>query len=337
MPRRFFLFNCFFIFLQIAFAQKNYRSFSYAPPDTFDRKRCITVVGTSAATFATTTYWLYTAWYQQYGRGKFHFFNDNGEWMQMDKYGHVFSGYFQSRWAAEMYRWVGVKPRKSDWIGVAYGLAAQTSLEIADGFSTKWGFSKGDFVANLLGAGSFIGQQLAWNEQRISFKVSSTPKTYPNTLVYSEDGKYSTPLSTRAYNLLGNNYAISFIKDYNEQTLWLSANVASFLPKETRFPKWLNVAVGYSVENAFVGNNSYSWTQTEAKDGIPVGTVFTIDKNQFPRYRQILLSLDIDLTKIKTKNHFLNTMLHIVNIIKIPAPALEFNSLGQVKGHLLYF
>ncbi len=332
-----FLLICFVFLAFLAQAQKKYRTLSYQPADSLDKKRCWALAGVSVGTFSLSTYWLYSAWYKQYARGDFHFFNDNHEWMQMDKVGHIVSGYYESRWASGMYRWAGVRPRTSDWIGVGYGMAIQTSLEIADGFSEKWGFSKGDYIANIVGCGAFIGQQMAWNEQRFCFKVSSSPKKYPSTPIYSTDGKYSVPLRERAYDLLGNNYALSFAKDYNEQTLWLSTNVASFLPEDTRFPKWLNVALGYSLENAFVGENSYQWTHSVTKNGIPAGTVFSIDKNQYPQYRQIMLSLDIDMTKIKLKNRFLNAFIHTFNVIKIPGPALEFNSLGKVKGHLFYF
>ena len=56
-----------------------------------------------------------------------------------------------------------------------------------------------------------------------------------------------------------------------------------------------------------------------------------------PRYRQWYLSLDVDLTKIDTDNYFLKTLLSVLNIIKIPAPAIEINTEGQIKLHLLHF
>ncbi len=328
------IFFFFLSFAHLAFAQKNYRTFSYQPADTLDKKRCWALAGVTAGAFSISTYWLYNAWYSKYDRAAFHFFNDNREWMQMDKVGHVFSAYFESRWGAGMYRWAGVNPKKSDWIGVAYGMAIQTSLEVADGFSADWGFSKGDYLANIVGSSLFISQQLAWKEQRFCVKMSNRPRKYPSTPIYSIDGKYSIPLNERAQELFGNNYIVSLVKDYNNQSLWLSGNIAAFLPEETRFPKWLNVALGYSLENAYVGDNSYNWTQTVTKNGVPAGTTFVIDKNQFPRYRQFFLSLDIDLTRIKTKSPFLHTLLGSFNVLKIPAPTLEINTLGKIKGHL---
>lgn len=318
-------------------ANSPYRSLSFMKADSLDKKRAWVAYGGSTGIVSGVTIWLYSSWYKQYDRTKFHFFNDNHEWLQMDKLGHITSTYYESRWGSQIYRWTGMRPRKADWIGVGYGMAIQSTLEIADGFSAKWGFSKGDYLANIIGATTFIGQQIAWDEQRISLKVSSTPKKYPNAPIYSTDGKYSIPLSTRAYNLLGDNYATSFLKDYNEQTIWASVNVASFLSRESKFPKWLNVAVGYSIENAFVGANSYQWTQTDSKNSIPAGTTFIINPTQFPRYRQYLFSLDIDLTKVKTKNKLLTALIHSFNVIKIPSPTLEVNSLGKIKGHWLYF
>ena len=47
-----------------------------------------------------------------------------------------------------------------------------------DGFSDHWGFSWGDYAANVLGTSLLIGQELAWNEQRIQLKYSTHYETY---------------------------------------------------------------------------------------------------------------------------------------------------------------
>ena len=64
---------------------------------------------------------------------------------------------------------------------------------------------------------------------------------------------------------------------------------------------------------------------------------FILSNNDFPRYRQLYVSLDIDLSRIKTKSKLLNTVLRTINFIKIPSPTLEFNSLNQIKFHPLFF
>jgi hypothetical protein len=53
-------------------------------------------------------------------------------------------------------------------------------------------------------------------------------------------------------------------------------------------------------------------------------------------YRQYYLSIDFDLTSIKSKSKIINTLLFVANMVKIPAPALEFSQKG-VKFHPLYF
>ena len=54
-------------------------------------------------------------------------------------------------------------------------------------------------------------------------------------------------------------------------------------------------------------------------------------------YRQFYLSLDVDLTKITTKSHFLKTLFSVFNTIKIPAPTLQYDEYNGLKGHFIYF
>jgi hypothetical protein len=46
--------------------------------------------------------------------------------------------------------------------------------------------------------------------------------------------------------------------------------------------------------------------------------------------------LDVDWTRIKTRSKFLKTVLTAMTFIKLPFPALEYNSMGQFKAYLLY-
>jgi hypothetical protein len=45
-------------------------------------------------------------WYADYARSDFHFINDNAEWLQMDKAGHIYSSYHLGDWG-EMLEWSG--------------------------------------------------------------------------------------------------------------------------------------------------------------------------------------------------------------------------------------
>ena len=174
---------------------------------------------------------------------------------------------------------------------------------VFDGFSSEWGFSWGDFASNALGSGLYVGQDLLWDEQRITLKYSF----------------HQTRFAKQNPEKLGDGFIEEFLKDYNGQTYWLSANLHSFF-KESKLPRWLNIAVGYGGEGMLTGrpNNSIFFTNQD-------------------RYRQFYLSLDLDLTRINTKSSFLRTVFSILNVIKIPAPTLEFNNEKGVAFHLLYF
>ena len=293
--------------------------------DTFDKKRFWGFLGASTSAYVGTVLLLDKVWYAQYPRSAFHLFNDDGEWLQMDKGGHVLTAYTQTKWMYQAMRWTGMKNSRAAWTGMLTGTILQGTLEILDGFSTEWGFSWGDMTANTAGCALFGVQQAAWNEQRIVLKVSNTPRKYSNAPIRSTDGSKTSSLKERTDDLYGINYAQTFFKDYNALTWWLSINPKSF-DKSSRFPSWLNVAIGTGADNMFGGYKN-EWPTKKPE--------FIL--TDVPRYRQFYVSLDIDLSKIKTKSKFLNTIFRTINFIKIPAPALEFNTLGQVKFHPLFF
>lgn len=278
------------------------------PSSVYMKSRARLAGYTTLGLYAGTVTGLYSLWYSNYALSGFHFFNDNGEWLQMDKTGHTFSAYIAGRAGYNVCRWTGLDEKRSALVGGNLGWAFLLSVEVMDGFSKGWGFSWGDMAANTTGSAMFISQQLIWHEQRVELKFSYHPSKYAQ---YRPD-------------LLGSNFKEQFFKDYNGQTLWLSANLHSFLKKDSRFPAYLNFAFGYGAEGmtgAF--NNATSY---KGKD-IP----------EFERYRQFYFSPDIDLTKIKTHSRVLKFIFEATRFIKIPLPALEFNTKNQVKFHPLYF
>ena len=280
----------------------------FQPAFSFNRKRTIGVVTgeTVLATGSLVTLWQ--VWYKDYSHSPFHFFNDNGEWLQMDKCGHTTTAYTVGRYGMRMLQWSGVSRKKAIWLGGLTGFAYQGVLEIFDGFSSGWGFSIGDISANTVGSGILIGQEFLWNEQRITLKYNFRKTDFP---------QYNPPL-------LGQNFEQQIFKDYNGQTYWLSANVASFLSKGTKFPKWLNLAFGY-------GANGMTGGRTNPVMKNASGNIIT-----FERYRQYYLSMDIDLTKIPTHSAFLKTVFETFGFLKIPAPGFEFSQ-GKIYGRWLAY
>ena len=136
---------------------------------------------------------------------------------------------------------------------------------------------------------------------------------------------HNTQFAQYRPDLLGSNLPEKMLKDYNGQTIWLSFNLKSlFMSDDSRFPSWVNIALGYSGEGmtgAFY-NTTYHNGQV-----IP----------EFDRVRQFILSPDIDLTRIPVKSKFWKSTLKVLSFIKIPMPAVMCDSQGKISWHWLYF
>ena len=304
-----FKFSCFLslIFIlsfQYIKAQSNFESF-FAPSDTLNKKRQTTVIMTEVSLATATLVGLNQIWYADYPKSDFHFINDNEEWLHMDKIGHMYSAYHLGRLGSEALNWSGADKKKQLIFGVGLGFAFLTAVEVLDGYSAEWGASSGDIIANATGSALYVSQELLWNEQRI------TPKFSFHTTHYAKQSPEK----------LGTSLNEQILKDYNGQTYWLSANLHAFT-KETKIPKWLNLAFGYGADGMLSGN---------VKNEIPISVENPV------RFRKFYLGFDVNLQKIDTKSHFLKAIFSVFNTIKIPAPTLEYSVNKGLKGHLFYF
>lgn len=293
-----FLFS-FCIFFTAQFYSQNY---FFEKSDTLNIKRRNAIVISETLLATGTLFALNELWYKDFPRSSFQFKNDNKDWNQMDKAGHLMTAYYIGKIGMESLKWAGVSRKNQIIYGATLGFSFLTAIEVLDGFSKQWGASLGDVAANAAGTGLLIGQELLWKEQRIIVKYSFN----------------QTDFAKQRPETLGENLLQQTLKDYNGQTYWLSTNIWSF-NKNNKFPKWLNIAFGYGA------------------DGLLFGSIPNENNNLQDRYRQFYLSLDVDLTKINTDSKLLKTLFSIVNFVKIPAPTLEFNTKNGIKFHYLYF
>ncbi|MGE5357164.1 MAG: DUF2279 domain-containing protein [Deltaproteobacteria bacterium] len=293
----------------------------------FNKKRFYTALGIGSVIYGAGTYSLVRFWYSDYGFTSFHTFDDWGEWRHMDKIGHIYTAYNQSSVMFDGARWTGMKKSNSLLFGLTMGMLLQTTIEVLDGFSPKWGFSYTDMTANILGAGGFFVQQKIWSEQRILMKVSSGKRSYSGDPVYSGNGQSISSLDQRANELFGRSFPERYLKDYNAQTYWLSFNLSSLL-KNDRIPPWLNFSVGYGAQNMFGG---YANTWTDKSDN-----TFSLGKDH-DRYNQYYLTPDIDFRRIPVRSQFLKALFKAMNLVKFPMPGVELNSKGKLKFHYLVF
>ncbi|MGK7395362.1 MAG: DUF2279 domain-containing protein [Candidatus Cyclobacteriaceae bacterium M3_2C_046] len=258
-----------------------------------------TLIGVGLANVAVMA-GLNEVWYKEHPRQSFHFFNDSKDWLQMDKIGHSYSAFHLSQGGYHILRSMGLSDQKSNWIGSIAGFVLISQIELFDGFSAGYGASLSDLGANAFGAGLFFLQQSVWEEPRI----------YP---------KFSFQRSGMAHlrpELLGYNLYEEMIKDYNGQTYWLSFDLDALI--SSKIPGWCNIGLGYGVQNMI-----YSDPEKNFEIGMDP-------------YRQYFLSLDLDLKDIKTNKKWLKYLIYGINMIHIPAPALEMSGRG-LKFHWIYF
>jgi len=279
----------------------------FEPAPEYIKQRGVIVGVSVTSAYALSMAGLYSLWYKDYPASDFHFFNDNNEWLQIDKAGHFGSAYYLSKWGMDLFRWTGMKKEKAIVLGGSAGLLFLTSIEIFDGFSEQWGFSTGDMIANVGGSALAVSQQYFWDEQRIKVKFSF----------------HTTEYSKYRPDLLGESFVERLFKDYNGQTYWLSGNIHSFLSKDSKFPRWLNISFGYGAEGMTGGDSNPG----DISQDLP----------EFERYRQFYFAPDIDLTKIPVRSKVLGAVFDVFGFVKFPAPTLELNGKGNLKFHWIYF
>ncbi len=281
----------------------------------YNKKRVNLVAAGNILAYTIGMAGLYSTWYKNYPQSNFHTFNDIDEWKGIDKIGHVYSAYAESKASMELWRWTGVSRKKRIWLGGMSGAAYQSVIEILDGFSSEWGWSWGDFGANMLGSGLLVSQELAWDEQRIQMKWSFHRKNYKDA-----------GLNLRSNDIFGSSNTERFLKDYNGQTYWLSTSIKPFFPN-SNLPAWLQISIGTGAEGLYGARKNYALDKLGNE---------IFNRQDLPRYRQWYIAPDIDLTKIKTNKKALKVALNILNIMKFPTPSLEY-SRGKLSWNWIHF
>ena len=275
------------------------RSF-FEPADSLHKGRLIGVSTGVGTVWSGSMLGLWQFWYKDAELTNWHSFDDSKNWLQMDKAGHFYTAYKLNQLNTDLFAWTGLDKRTSLWIGSGVSFGYQATLEILDARTVQWGFSWGDMLANTIGTVGYLGQQLAWDEERIIPKFSFAP----------------TEFADIRPNVLGSAFHESLLKDYNGQTYWLSFSPGTFM-KDSKFPKWACISIGYSAHEKLVGSEEYYLDQTT---GI-----------EYNSKREFLLSLDIDFSRIPVKKPWVRVLLKQLNYLKIPFPAMVLRD-GKLMG-----
>lgn len=305
------------LFFSIAYSQNGKPKIPFfQPADSLSKARLIGVSSGLGVGYAGAMTGLNFIWYANTQKSKFHFFNDAKEWQQVDKMGHFHTTYFESVWVTQMLRWSGVDNKKASIYGALAGFGFQSSIEIFDGFSDKWGASWSDIGFNALGSGLALSQNLLWEEQRIRTKYSFHQ-------VVHQDAQ----LQARAEDLYGSNKVERLIKDYNSLAIWVSITPSRFMKNPSPRRSWLALSLGYAGANMYGGFEN-KWEDADGNE---------IIRNDIEQYRRFFFSLDVDFEQIPAKKHGWKTLLRIMNIVKAPMPAMEFNTRGEIIFHPMFF
>ncbi len=282
------------------------------PPDSLSatgpihKGRLATVVATESVLYVGSMAYLQFVWYKDDARVPFTFYNDAAGYLQVDKFGHAYGAYMESYLGYHALRWAGVPKKKALLYGGTLGFMLQAPIEIWDGLYEGWGFSWSDIGANAVGTSLFLVQEHLFDEQRVRYKFSFV----------------ASPYARQAHGYLGSTWLGEVFGDYNGHTYWLSMSLNRIIPSR-KIPDWLCLSVGYGANGLFGEFENLRYY----RGAIP----------ETQRYRQFLLSLDVDWTKIKTRRPFLKKVFNSMFTLKLPFPAIEFNTKGQVRGYGVYY
>lgn len=268
------------------------------------RERLVPLSAAGAVLYAGSLTGLYVLWYADHEQTRFHFFNDNDQWLQMDKVGHAMTAYYLTEVSDRALMYSGVDRSTSLIVGSMVSFSYLGLIEVFDGFSAEWGFSVGDMAANVTGIALYTGQELLWRDQRVKLRYNFLP----------------SPYSAYRPDVLGDGFLQQALKDYNGQAYWLSTNPHSWMDAR-QWPRWLNVAVGYSAAGMTGGSENLF---PLLEPGAPVP--------DFNRRREFYLSVDLDLHGIEARRNWFKAFRSVFGFVKIPAPAIGFDSEGRLIG-----
>ncbi|MEW6512293.1 MAG: DUF2279 domain-containing protein [Bacteroidota bacterium] len=225
------------------------------------------------AIFAANLVDAYFTWWKD-AQKPFSFFSEdwlNGPHLGIDKPGHFYGAYSIFKITRTILLWGGHDRSTAFWWATGLSLFNGLEVEIGDGFS-PYGFDVEDLLFDFAGVGYAMLQSEIPYLENFNFKFS----------YWSEKG-VKTPAA--------------FVEDYDALTIWLSFNMHNLLPEPVAgvWPKWLNLAVGYGVDDRVTR-------------------------------REFLIGLDLNFEGFETESQDVLLLERIGNVWHAPAPAVKFTT-----------
>ncbi len=171
------------------------------------------------------------AWWSDQ-RTEFHFENDWGYALWIDKVGHAYGAMLIQHGISAGLEAANLNAEQCVWYGSISALSFQTFIEIEDGFGPQWGFSPGDFYGDVVGSAYPVLQYYFPVLKNFMLKASYWPKDLNKT----------NPNSGQKHII---------VDDYHGQKFWISARLKNLLPESAAefWPEFLMLAIGMGVKN----------------------------------------------------------------------------------------
>lgn len=178
--------------------------------------------------YLTASYIYYKNTWWEKNSPKFSFVDDWDYSLWVDKIGHFYGTHFQAHFITASLETANISLEKSYVYGAIGSMLLQTFVEINDGFGPSWGFSRGDYVFNILGAAFYIAQYYFPPLLNIQPKMSYWP---------------TDQLKRDADRTVAN--------DYEGQMNYLSFRIKEILPENISkyWPGFFTIAIGYGIRN----------------------------------------------------------------------------------------
>ena len=266
----------------------------YGEPDSsiINNKRLVITSSSLALSLGASYYYIENSWWSDQS-ASFHF--DQGQdqiyALNVDKCGHFLGGIHSSNVFKSAMKWTGMSERRSLLYAGFFGSALQLAIELKDAYSPYWGFSKWDFSLGSAGAFYPLLQNKYSDLDAVNFKFS----------YFRHSDSYFKLEEIRGKEISKYNWQ----DDYPNQTYWITVNIDHFF-QTCCFPDWLNVALGFGIDDTQYLNNR------DQKVG---------GNNEW------YIALDYDLEKAlkKWNTPLARNIKHWLNYIHFPAPAIKIS------------
>lgn len=214
-------------------ANRRHLNFSLSEnnPDPFHTEINYSILAGMGAVYLGAATYLHihqaNAWWAD-DRTKFHITNDWHYALAIDKIGHFYGTNIMAHAFSGAFDASNVQAEKSAIYSALAAFSYEMLIEYEDGFGKNWGFSPGDFSADLVGALFYMGQYyypfLKNFQPRFSYIPTKEFKEDPNRII---------------------------IDDYEGQKYWISMRVKNFLPDKAAqyWPSFLNLSAGMGVRD----------------------------------------------------------------------------------------